>query len=67
VFAVGQQVEFDFKNIKNQNILISDTTFRDGQQAFASESIAYCATLAAQQKKMVTPDEVVPADLKHLL
>ena len=29
----GKPVEFDFKAVKNRNILISDTTFRDGQQA----------------------------------
>ena len=29
----GQQVAFDFESVKKRNILISDTTFRDGQQA----------------------------------
>ncbi|MGB2822724.1 MAG: hypothetical protein WBF17_17200, partial [Phycisphaerae bacterium] len=29
----GQAVEFDFPAVKDRNILITDTTFRDGQQA----------------------------------
>ncbi|MHC4739824.1 MAG: 2-isopropylmalate synthase [Planctomycetota bacterium] len=29
----GESVEFDFAAVKDRNILISDTTFRDGQQA----------------------------------
>ena len=29
----GKAVEFDFGAVKDRNILISDTTFRDGQQA----------------------------------
>ena len=29
----GQPVEFDFANIKDRDIVITDTTFRDGQQA----------------------------------
>lgn len=41
--------------------------FTTVQQAFVSELIAYCATLAAQQKKMIAVDEIVPGDLKHLL
>ena len=29
----GKAVEFDFRSVKDRDILISDTTFRDGQQA----------------------------------
>jgi len=29
----GRAVEFDFSNVKTRNIVITDTTFRDGQQA----------------------------------
>lgn len=29
----GQPVEFDFRNIKQRDVFITDTTFRDGQQA----------------------------------
>jgi len=29
----GKPVEFDFRSVKDRDILISDTTFRDGQQA----------------------------------
>jgi hypothetical protein len=29
----GKAVEFDFGAVKDRDILISDTTFRDGQQA----------------------------------
>ncbi|MHC4749202.1 MAG: hypothetical protein ACYTFW_04940, partial [Planctomycetota bacterium] len=29
----GEAVEFDFASVKDRDILISDTTFRDGQQA----------------------------------
>lgn len=47
----GKPVEFDFRKVKQRNILLSDTTFRDGQQArppYTAKQIAHIYDLMSR-------------------
>ena len=47
----GQPVEFDFSAVKDREILISDTTFRDGQQSrppYTTEQMVHIYDLLAR-------------------
>ena len=54
----GKAVEFDFGAVKDRNILISDTTFRDGQQArppYTVDQMPYGRTNGLQPPHRVFP------------
>jgi len=55
----GQPVEFDFGAVKHRSILITDTTFRDGQQAMPPYTIEQMAHIYDLLSRIGGPNGVV--------
>jgi isopropylmalate/homocitrate/citramalate synthase len=55
----GRAVEFDFAAVKDRNILISDTTFRDGQQARPPYTIDQMVHIYDLMSKLSGPNGVL--------
>ena len=55
----GRAVEFDFAAVKDRNILISDTTFRDGQQARPPYTIDQMVHIYDLMARLSGPNGVV--------
>ncbi len=55
----GEPVEFDFAAVKDRNIFISDTTFRDGQQARPPYTIDQMVHIYDLMSKLSGPNGVV--------
>ena len=55
----GKPIEFNFSSLKDRNILISDTTFRDGQQARPPYSIDQMVHIYDLMAKLGGPNGVI--------
>ena len=55
----GENVEFDFAAVKDRNILISDTTFRDGQQARPPYTIDQMVHIYDLMSRLSGPNGVI--------
>ncbi len=55
----GKTVEFDFRTVKERNILISDTTFRDGQQARPPYTIDQMVHIYDLMSRLSGPNGVI--------
>ena len=55
----GEAVEFDFSKVKDRDILITDTTFRDGQQARPPYTIDQMVHIYDLMSKLSGPNGVV--------
>jgi isopropylmalate/homocitrate/citramalate synthase len=55
----GKAVEFDFGAVKDRNILISDTTFRDGQQARPPYTIDQMVQIYDLMSRLGGPNGVI--------
>ena len=55
----GKAVEFDFEAVKDRNILISDTTFRDGQQARPPYTIDQMVHIYDLLRRLSGPNGVI--------
>jgi len=55
----GRDVEFDFRTVKDRNIVITDTTFRDGQQARPPYTIDQMVHLYDLLARLSGPNGVV--------
>ncbi|MHC4394404.1 MAG: 2-isopropylmalate synthase [Planctomycetota bacterium] len=55
----GKAVEFDFAAVKDRNILISDTTFRDGQQARPPYTIDQMVHIYDLMSRLSGPNGVI--------
>jgi len=55
----GQQVFFDLADVKKRDILISDTTFRDGQQARPPYTVEQIARIYDLMSRLSGPNGVV--------
>ena len=55
----GKAVEFDFGAVKDRNILISDTTFRDGQQARPPYTVDQMVHIYDLMSRLSGPNGVV--------
>jgi len=55
----GENVEFDFASVKDRNILISDTTFRDGQQARPPYTIDQMVHIYDLMSRLSGPNGVI--------
>ena len=55
----GECVEFDFRSVKDRNLLISDTTFRDGQQARPPYTIDQMVRIHDLLSRLSGPNGVV--------
>ena len=55
----GKAVEFDFGAVKDRNILISDTTFRDGQQARPPYTIDQMVRIYDMMSRLSGPNGVI--------
>lgn len=55
----GKDVTFDFESVKNRNIVITDTTFRDGQQARPPYTIDQMVHIYDLLSKLGGPNGVV--------
>jgi isopropylmalate/homocitrate/citramalate synthase len=55
----GEKVEFDFSAVKKRPILISDTTFRDGQQSRPPYTIDQMVTIYDMMSRLSGPNGVI--------
>ena len=55
----GKAVEFDFGAVKERNILISDTTFRDGQQARPPYTVEQMVHIYDLMSRLSGPNGVI--------
>lgn len=55
----GKQVEFDTKSLKTRDIFITDTTFRDGQQARPPYSVEQMVKIYDMLSKLGGPNGVI--------
>lgn len=55
----GKAVEFDFGAVKDRNILISDTTFRDGQQARPPYTVEQMVHIYDLMSRLSGPNGVI--------
>ena len=58
-YVDGEAVEFDFAAVKDRPILISDTTFRDGQQARPPYTIEQMVNIYDLMSRISGPNGVV--------
>ena len=58
-YVDGEAVEFDFAGVKDRDILISDTTFRDGQQARPPYTIDQMVHIYDLMSRLGGPNGVV--------
>ncbi|NLH44136.1 MAG: 2-isopropylmalate synthase [Planctomycetes bacterium] len=55
----GQPVQFDFSSVKNRDIVITDTTFRDGQQSLPPYSVDQMVKIYDLLSRLGGPNGVI--------
>jgi len=55
----GQAVKFDFSKVKDRDIVITDTTFRDGQQSLPPYTVSQMAHIYDLLAQLGGPNGVI--------